>query len=330
MKQRGTMGKALYWDSADKGPTADLNPNMLCNSRQVSPVLWALPFLPRFARLLYSNLDLWGSAGDNVPWFRTSWEWLISTQILWAARSFAGENTPASLDSAFCRKAAELLATLLDPGITSGTRKLLWSGGFPWMVGIPQVFLGSNTVALEFPRFRAAGWFIFFSFWFCFSLQKESKAFSFLLYGFPKKINNGKQTVVSSALRNDVCPSPTKLEMKTIFWKVGISQEVIFAQGDWIASFHPSLGLQQCQSQTIGPIVLASLTSRCQGMSRMVQTCCEPSSEHHSCLLSSVALNNSEVVFQKSYFLPQISPVMFWTQVNILWQQRWLSYALGE
>lgn len=171
---------------------------MLCNSSQVSPVSWALSFLPRFAHLLYSNLDLWGSAGDNVPWFRTSWEWLISTQILWAARSFAGENTPASLDSAFCRKAAELLATLLDPGITSGTRKLLWSGGFPWMVGIPQVFLGSNTVALEFPRFRAAGWFFFF--WFCFSLWKESNKGLFISpIWLPQKINNGKQTVVSSA-----------------------------------------------------------------------------------------------------------------------------------
>lgn len=67
MKQRGTVGKALYWDSADEGPTADFNPNMLCNSRQVSPVSWALSFLLLFAFLLYSNFDLWGSTGDNVP-----------------------------------------------------------------------------------------------------------------------------------------------------------------------------------------------------------------------------------------------------------------------
>lgn len=70
-----------------------------------------------------------------------------------------------------------------------------------------------------------------------------------------------------------------------------------------------------------------------QQMSRDIkplQTCCETSSEHPSCLQSSVAFAESEVVFRKKYFLPKISPVVFRTQLNNLWQWWWLSYASGE
>lgn len=170
MKQRGRVDTVLYSDSTDESLTPDFNPDILCKPKQVPPLSWDSSFLLLFACLFYCNCDLWGREGDSVPWLRTSWEWFTSTEVLWAARRLAGENTPVSpASSASCQEAADLLATLHASSVFSGTRKLLWSGGFPWMAGIPHVFLGSKAVALEFPESRAAGW-LFFLFFFSFGL----------------------------------------------------------------------------------------------------------------------------------------------------------------
>lgn len=129
--ERGSAWGAVFRLSR-AGFYSDLNPDTVCNPRQVLPLSWESSFLLEFACLLQCTCDLWGREEDNVPKLRTFWECLGWTEVLWAARSLAGENTPASLASSiFCQEAAELLAALMFQASSVAPGNSFERGDFP-------------------------------------------------------------------------------------------------------------------------------------------------------------------------------------------------------
>lgn len=193
--ERGSAWGAVFRLSR-AGFYSDLNPDTVCNPRQVLPLSWESSFLLEFACLLQCTCDLWGREEDNVPKLRTFWECLGRTEVLWAA-------------------GALLVKTLLPPWPHQYFARKQLSSWQLWCSRHPQwhqetalkggIFLNgrdsphfpnlrSKTVALEFPEIREVGWF-FFSFFLCgffivlfFSLQKTVRQKSFLLsYSWRKK-----------------------------------------------------------------------------------------------------------------------------------------------
>lgn len=216
MEWRGTADRVLYSDSTGEGPTPDFNPDTLCIPRQVPPLSWDSSFLLLLACLLQCTCDLWGREEDNVPQLRTFWECLTWTEVLWAARSLAGENTPVSLASAtFCQEAAELLAALMLQASSVAPGNGSEVGDFPEWPRFP-IFSQSKTQESSpgIPRIQSS-WLIFSPF---------SCSFFFFRKQLHKSFHSSCPTLlkIKSKSRlyymwNYVCPFPTKSEKKPIF-----------------------------------------------------------------------------------------------------------------